>query len=215
MPIKYDTVNCRKLWCWSAQRISFIPHLFPEILQRVCKLDILGTLDMSDHCPSKLIVSTCRKFWYLSAWKNQLYTSLLSWKFAKIIQISHFGYTGHNAWLWPLKMKVLASRKLWCLFSCKKSNLFLTSFLKFCKDNANLFSSLTSFLKFCKDNANLLFQELWTYLVVHTIYIIVWTCRKLWCNIYMQKISLIHHFFLEEVHFKECCNLIGCEHFGI
>ena len=148
---------------------QFYPSFIPWDIAKSLQTWYFGYFGHEWPCPSKLIVSTCRKFWYLSAWKNQLYTSLLSWKFAKIIQISHFGYTGHNAWLWPLKMKVLACRKLWCLFSCKKSNLFLTSFLKFCKDNANLFLSLTSFLKFCKDNANLLFQELWTYLVVHTI----------------------------------------------
>ena len=103
--------------------------------------------------PSKLIVSACRKFWYLSTWKeNQLYTSPLSSNIAKIMQICYFGYIRHNAWLWPLKMKVLDFRKLWCVYSCKKSNL-----------------SLTSFLKFFKDIANLWFQALLAYLAMHNI----------------------------------------------
>ena len=104
-------------------------------------------------CPSKLIVLACRKFWYLSTWKeNQLYTSPLSWNIEKIMQFCYFGYIGHNAWLWPLKMKVLDFRKLWCVYSYKKSNL-----------------SLTSFLKFCKDTANLWFQALLDWLAMHNI----------------------------------------------
>ena len=44
--------------------------------------------------------------------------------------------------------------------------------------------------------------------------LIVSTCRKLLMFICMPKINFIIHFFLEIIHFKESCNLIGQQHFG-
>ena len=108
--------------------------------------------------PSRLIGSNCTKVWCLSACKkNQLHSSVLFWD-TNILQTSHFGYFRHfippsflrykklqisyfgyfrHIWLWPVKMTLLACRKLW-FSSCKKSYLSLISFLKYYKDIANL-----------------------------------------------------------------------------
>ena len=41
------------------------------------------------------------------------------------------------------------------------------------------------------------------------------TCKKTLMIICMQKINFIIHFFLEIFHFKESCNFIGWQHFGM
>ena len=44
---------------------------------------------------------------------------------------------------------------------------------------------------------------------LHTPKMIVSICKKLWCLSPCKKTNLIIHFFLEILHFKESCNLIG------
>ena len=41
--------TCRKLWCLSAHKINFIIHFFLDILQRYCKVFVLGVLHMPHH----------------------------------------------------------------------------------------------------------------------------------------------------------------------
>ena len=95
-------------------------------------------------------------------------------RYCKNIANCYFEYF-ENAWSCPSIMvistcrmidtKVLKSTyiKLWCLCTCKK-----------------LTSSITSFLRYCKDIANLLFWELWECLTI-PIKIIVSICSKLSC----------------------------------
>ena len=39
----------RKLWCFSTAKINFITHFFLEILQRFCKILILGNVGMPSY----------------------------------------------------------------------------------------------------------------------------------------------------------------------
>lgn len=71
--------------------------------------------------PPKLIVSIFRTGWCLSACKNRLYPSLLSWHITKILQ---------HVWLWLTYMIISVFRKLWCSSSWKKSNYRSPLFLE-------------------------------------------------------------------------------------
>ena len=75
-----------------------------------------------------------------------------------------------------------------CLSACKKST-----------------SSLTSFMRYCKDIANLLFCEFWECLIIP---IKNYSCnmQKTFTFICMQKINLITHFF--QRYRKEITNLL-------
>ena len=86
--------------------------------------------------------------------------------------------------------KVLKStcRKLWCLSACKKST-----------------SSLTSFLRYCKDIANLLFWELWECLTI-PIKIIVSICSMLSCLSASKKSTSSFIYFLQ--YCREIANLL-------
>ena len=70
-------------------------------------------------------------------------------------------------------------RKLWCLLACKKST-----------------SSLISFLRYCKDIANLAFWEFWECLTI-LFKIILSICSKLSCLSVCKKINFITQFFLK------------------
>ena len=125
--------------------------------------------------------------------KNQLHPFLPFGDIAKILQTCCFGYFGH-AWLWPIKTILSACWKLWCQCLCKKSCLYLTSFLKYYKDIANL-----------------LFRVLWASHTHQKQY------QQLVgnFNVYLQTKNQINSSILLEIlHFKESCNLIGQEHFG-
>ena len=97
----------------------------------------------------KLIGSTCRKNWCLSACKNQLHPSLLSWDIAKILQTCYFGYFWDN-WLSTEKMILSVYWKHWWLSSCKESYVSLTSCLKHYKDITNLLFLVPSAYLFFK-----------------------------------------------------------------
>ena len=127
-------------------------------------------------------------------------------------------------------LKVLKStcRKLWCLSACKKSTSSLTSFLRYCKDIANLLfwelweyltisikiivsiwsklsclsackkstASLTTFLRCCREIANLLFWVTWACLATHTYNDSI-NLKRPSMFISKQKISFILHVFLD------------------
>ena len=103
-----------------------------------------------------------------------------------------FGYFGH-AWLNKLKVILSSYRKPSCLFASKNS------------------ASSPCFIGDIERFANFLF---WVCLVAHTqndsinLYnTSIFTC--------MQKINFIIYFFLEILHFKESCNLIGWQHWEL
>ena len=83
-------------------------------------------------------------------------------------------------------MILSACRKRWCLSSCKKSYL-----------------SLTSFLKYYKDIANLLFLVFWVCFALPNIN----------DSTTLQE-NLIPLVLLEKLVFQVSCNMIGQEHFG-
>ena len=65
------------------QKINFIPPLFPQIIQRYCKLVILGTSDILCHVHQKQQYQLVGNFvFYLHA-ENQLDTSLKTLHFKK------------------------------------------------------------------------------------------------------------------------------------
>ena len=124
-PSSMTLPTCRKIWCLSAQKMNFFSHFFLEILQRSCKIVILGTLCTTS--PPKLIKSTCRKFDFCLYAKINFTPPF----FPEILQRYCKFILGH-AWLRPVKTILPACRKLWCVSSCIKLNLSLASFLKYC-----------------------------------------------------------------------------------
>ena len=133
-------------------------------------------------CPPRLIVSTYGKVWWWSGCKKvSVIPFFFFWDIAKILQTFHSGYFRH-ALLWPVKAILSAYRK-----SCL---------------------SPTSFLKYYKDLVNLLFWVLWVCLATSTEN----NSSNLWDNLMFickLQINLTTQFFLEILHFKESCNLIG------
>ena len=107
--------------------------------------------------------------------------------FLEILQMilqTYFGYFGHT-WLHTPKVILSTCRKLSCLPEGKKINFIPHIFLEI----------LQIYAKF-------LFWVLWVCLLKTSIFI---------C---MPKINFIIQCFLEILHFKESCNLIGQQHFG-
>ena len=88
-----------------------------------------------------------------------------------------------------LVVKVLKStfRPFWCLSACKKC------------------LSVTSFLRYCKDIANVLFRELCKCLTI-LINIIVWICSKLPCLPACKKLTSSFTSFL--IYYREIANFL-------
>ena len=172
--------------------------------------------------------------------KIQLYTHFFLKYHKDFAKTCYFGYFG-NAW--PCRARFIGStcRKVWSLSACKKSTSSLPSFWRYCKNVTNLlfwvlwaYLAMTSnfrlqktlmfifmqkiifithlFLKYYKDIAKLLFLVLWACLATPTISDT--TLLEALMFLRKQKINLIPQGFLEILHFKESCNLIGQEHFG-
>ena len=147
-------------------------------------------------CPPRLIVSACSMVWYLSACKKinfipsfffnvlQSYPSLFFWYIEEILQSCYFGH----AWLWPVKTVLPACRKLWCLSSCKKSNLSHPPFLKYFKD----ITKLSFWLRISKEKHQLVGNS-----CLPANWKSTWSFN-----------------FSEILHFKEFWNLIGQEYCG-
>ena len=129
------------------QKINFILYVFLEILQRCCKLVVLGTLGIPGYVHPNWYYQLVETFVFISAGKkNQIHPPCFSGDIAKICKLFFFLV------LWA------------CLITHTQNdsiNLYKTS----------VFSG-------------------------------------------MSKIHFIVHFFLEILHFKEFCNLIGWKHFG-
>ena len=116
--------TCRNLLCFPAQKHRLHSSLLSWDNAKMLQLCYFGYFGNDWPCPPKLINQTCRKVGWLS--KNQLHSSFPSWDIAKILQTCHFGY------FWPPKTMMSGCWKLWCSFSCKKSNSSLTAFLHVC-----------------------------------------------------------------------------------
>ena len=96
------------------QKTKFILHIFLEILQRYCKLIVLGTLGMPGYANEKWYYQLVENFRvYLQA-KNQLHSHAF-------LEILH-----------TLKTIVSTCRRLRCISACQKSTSSFTSFLRYC-----------------------------------------------------------------------------------
>ena len=111
------------------QNINFIIHMFLEILQRSCKLVVLGTLCMSGYTPQKWYYQLVENFRVYLQTKNQLHPHFF-WRCCKGMQTSFFIYFG-DAWLRTPKMIISPCRKLPCLSASQKWTSSFTSFLRY------------------------------------------------------------------------------------
>ena len=109
----------------STWKNNFTTHFFLEISQRLCKLDILGTIGMSGHTHQKLCQLIENLNIYQEA-KNQLHPSLLFWDITKILQTYYFGYFEH-VWPWPPKLIVINLYQS-LMFICMKQINFIPPF---------------------------------------------------------------------------------------
>ena len=91
-----------------------------------CKAFIKHFSDTKKNCEHKNLP----KF---SLFKFQLPQRVIiaDWDIAEVLQTCYFGYFGNDSLRKPA-MVLSAWGKLWCSSSCKKWNLSLTSFLKYC-----------------------------------------------------------------------------------
>ena len=104
------------------------------------------------------------------------------------MQTCYFEYF-ENAWSCPSIMIVSPCRKMWCP-KCWNQRVGNFTVYLHAKDQFHLIS----FLRYCKDIANLLFWELWECLIT-LINIIVSICSKLSClSVYEKSTSSITSF---------------------
>ena len=140
-------------------------------------------------------------------------------------------------------MIVSLRRNFQHLSAGKKSTSSFTFSSRYCKDIVNLLfpilwaclathiqsdiSSYRKLLFICRQNINFiphafkeilqrcanLFWVLWAWIVPLT-QMVVSTCRRLQFLSACKKMNFLIDFFLEVLHFKESCNMIGWQHFG-
>ena len=72
------------------QKINFIFPLFLEVLQRICNIVILGTLDMPGYSQQKWCYQLVENLDIYIHAKNQAYSSPVSSDIAKILQTWYF-----------------------------------------------------------------------------------------------------------------------------
>ena len=132
------------------QKINFILYVFLEILQRYCKLFVLGTFDMSDYTNPKWYYHLVEDFCvYLQA-KNQLHSPCFTGDLAKICKLLILGTLGMHRY---------KHCPLWCLSACLKHIFIIYFFLEILhfKESCNLigqnavtFWPITSEPEFCQ-----------------------------------------------------------------
>ena len=100
--------NWRNLWRLSAgKKKNFILHVFLEILQRSCKLVVLGTLGIPGHAHPNWYYQLAENFCVYLQVKNQLHPPFFCEDIAKICKhlilgtLDIPGYT-HPAWQYQL-----------------------------------------------------------------------------------------------------------------
>ena len=122
-------------------------------------------------CPPRLMVSTCRII-CLSACKKSTSPLPSFLRYSKDIRNFYFGYF-EQVWLWPIKNDTTSVEKTLTFIFMQK---------------------ITSFLKCCKDDANLLSWVLWAHLAKPTKsnIVILYETQMFICK---QKINLITQIF--------------------
>ena len=116
-------------------KIDFISPFFLNILQKYYKFGMLGTLGILGYDHQKWWSYCLENFDVYLHGKNEFYPSPHSWNIAKILQTCYYGYFGH-VWLWLQQNGDLSLKRI--ISSCKKSNLSLSIFFKYCWGIANL-----------------------------------------------------------------------------
>ena len=112
-------------WDWKNETGSaldwhnFILHLSFEILQRYCKLVVLGTLSMLGNVHQKWYYLLVGNFRVSLQANNQLHPPMLSWSYCKNMPTFYFKYFGH-AWLHTPRMTVSTFRTFQNLSTCQK-----------------------------------------------------------------------------------------------
>ena len=109
---------------WKNLKITFMFHIFLEILQKYCKLVYISYFGHVWLRIPKVIPSTCRKLLFIGRQK----INFIVYVFLET-QI-YFGYFG-KAWIRTLKMMALTCRKLWCSSVLQKQTSSFTSFLRY------------------------------------------------------------------------------------
>ena len=114
------------------QKINFILYVFLEILQRCCKLVVLGTLGIPGYVHPNWYYQLVETFMFISAGeKNQIHPPCFSGDIAKICKLFFFFWCFGHAWLHTPKMIVSTCRRLQCLAACQKYTSLFTSFLRY------------------------------------------------------------------------------------
>ena len=197
IPTKIILSIYSKLSCLSVGKKSTSP---PNSFTRCCKRNrktcYFGKFKHAwPHTP-KMIIAIWRNLWHLSVRKRSLSSFMLSLRYYKDIV---------NLLFWVLwaclavqtQRDTITFRKLSFLLGGKKST----------SPNPH------TFLQILQRYANYSFRVLSACLVAHTQNDST-NLKKIWMFICMPKIYFIFLFFLEILHFQECCNLIGWQHFG-
>ena len=175
------------------QKNNFITHFFLKILQRNNKIVTLGNIGMSGrlHTP-KMIVSIWRNLTFIYSqqisFNFHVFLGMLQ-RYCKLAILGTLGMPGYPHPKWYHRHV-----KNFRVYLQAKNQLHLSRFSGDIERYANLFGY---------------FGHVW----LRTPKMLVSTCRKLRCLSAYQK-NFTGHFFLEILHFKEPCNLIGQHHFG-
>ena len=111
------------------QKIKFILHVFLEILQRYCKLIVLGTLGMPGYANQSDNINLQKTFAFICR-KKINFTAMLFWRYCKDNADFLLWYFEHT-WLHTPKMIVSTCRRLRCLSACQKYTSSFTSFLRY------------------------------------------------------------------------------------
>ena len=169
--------------------LSEITPFFLKISQRNSKFVILDYLGLPGHTHLKWQYEFEETFYVYLQGNNQLHPSRFPWDIAKMLQTCYCGYFGY-AWLHTPKKILPTNEKVFCLSAGKKS----TSSPMFLKEILHIYGYL--------------FWILWACLATHTQND-SFTSYKTSIFICIPKINFIILFFLEILHFKKYCNLIG------
>ena len=143
-------------------------------------------------CPPKLMVSTCRKIWCLSAWQKKkiiphIFLEMLQ-RYCKLVILR------------TLEMPGYGQKKRWYQL-VESFDIYFHTKIKFMPH-----LSFEILLRYCK------------LIILSTLVMPLNRHQKkiatTWKRVWFLYVNLIPHFSLEILHFKESCNLIGWENFG-
>ena len=125
------TINLKKLLVFIYMyKVDFILHGFLWDIARILQTCYFGYFGNDRLRKPKVILSICRKFWYLFLGKKLTSFPTFFGGYCKDMPISYFGYFGH-VWLRTPKMMVSTCRQLRCLSACLKWTSLFAFFLRY------------------------------------------------------------------------------------